>query len=56
MSTRTGFSDVDASGRADDLIDYLGLLASRLAEFRREGFVTRLLIDGQPTIQGASAC
>ena len=45
MSTCTGFSDVDACGRSDDLIDYLALLASRLAEFRREGFE---LLELQP--------
>lgn len=38
MSTSTGFSDVAASGRSDELIDYLALLASRLGEIRREGF------------------
>ena len=38
VSTSTGFSDVDASGRSDELIDYLAFLANRLGEIRREGF------------------
>ena len=33
----TGFSDVDGSDRADELVDYLALLAAHLAEVRREG-------------------
>jgi hypothetical protein len=33
-----GFSDVDASGRAEVLVDYLGLLARHLAVVRRTGY------------------
>ena len=38
MTTTTGFSDVDRSGRSAELVDYLTLLASRLCDFRREGY------------------
>jgi SAM-dependent methyltransferase len=38
MTTTTGFSDVDRSGRSAELVDYLTLLASRLGDFRREGY------------------
>lgn len=39
MPHTTGFSDVDASGRAHDLVDYLALLATnRLAQVHQEGF------------------
>lgn len=38
MTGTTGFSDVDASARADELIDYLTLLADRLAAMRRTDF------------------
>lgn len=37
MSTTTGFSDVDGSGRSGDLVDYLALMADRLADYRQEG-------------------
>jgi ubiquinone/menaquinone biosynthesis C-methylase UbiE len=38
MSKTTGFSDVDGSERADDLVDYLAVLADRLADARRDGY------------------
>src|ERR1700757_3630339 len=38
MSYTTGFSNVDGSERADELVDYLALLADRLADVRREGY------------------
>src|SRR5215470_7211828 len=38
MNFTTGFSDVDGSDRADELVDYLALLADHLAEVRREGY------------------
>jgi len=34
----TGFSDVDGSERAQELVGYLALLAEHLAEVRREGY------------------
>lgn len=33
----TGFSDVDASGRSAELVDYLLFLGDRMAEMRRQG-------------------
>ncbi len=38
MSKTTGFSDVDGSTRAEDLVEYLAVLADRLADARREGY------------------
>ena len=38
MKEQTGFADVDGSGRADALVDYLGLVAQHVGEFRREGY------------------
>lgn len=38
MRKTTGFSDVDGSTRAEDLVDYLTVLADRLADARREGY------------------
>ncbi len=38
MKEQTGFADVDGSGRADALVDYLGLVARHVGEFRREGY------------------
>lgn len=34
----TGFSDVDASGRSEELVDYLARLARITADLRREGY------------------
>ena len=38
MTTTTGFSDFDRSGRSAELVDYVALLASRLSDFRRESY------------------
>jgi ubiquinone/menaquinone biosynthesis C-methylase UbiE len=38
VKEQTGFSDVDASGRASELVDYLALTAGHVAEFRRNGY------------------
>jgi ubiquinone/menaquinone biosynthesis C-methylase UbiE len=37
FSDFTGFSDVDASGRSEELGDYLTFIADRMAEIRRQG-------------------
>jgi ubiquinone/menaquinone biosynthesis C-methylase UbiE len=37
MSATTGFSDVDTSGKSEELADYLTFLADRMAEVRRQG-------------------
>jgi ubiquinone/menaquinone biosynthesis C-methylase UbiE len=42
----TGFSDVDGSARAEDLVDYLTVLADRLAGARREGYEMLRLAPG----------
>jgi ubiquinone/menaquinone biosynthesis C-methylase UbiE len=41
-----GFSDVDGSARAEDLVDYLAMLADRLAGARREGYEMLRLAPG----------
>lgn len=46
MSANTGFSNVDASGRSDDLVDYLALLAQRLAAVREDGYAQMRLAPG----------
>ena len=38
MKEQTGFADVDGSGRAEALVDYLGLVAQHVGEFRRDGY------------------
>ena len=38
MPQSTGFSNVDDSARADELVDYLAVLADRLAGVRRAGY------------------
>jgi len=38
MKEQTGFSDVDGSGRSEELVDYLALVAQHVGEFRREGY------------------
>ena len=38
MSRTTGFSDVDASGRSGELVDYVALLAGLVADVRGAGF------------------
>ena len=37
ISPTTGFEDVDASGRSEQLVDYLIFLADRMADNRRRG-------------------
>jgi len=46
MGASTGFSDVDGSGRSADLVDYLTLVASRMAGFRRQGNELLRLVPG----------
>jgi ubiquinone/menaquinone biosynthesis C-methylase UbiE len=46
MSYTTGFSNVDGSQRADELVDYLALLAERLADVRREGYAMLRVAPG----------
>jgi ubiquinone/menaquinone biosynthesis C-methylase UbiE len=46
MRKTTGFSDVDASTRADALVDYLAILAERLAGARRAGYEMLRLTSG----------
>ncbi|MET0507097.1 MAG: methyltransferase domain-containing protein, partial [Burkholderiaceae bacterium] len=50
MSTTTGFSDVDGSGRSGDLVDYLALMADRLADYRQEGFGLLNLVPGSAVL------
>jgi ubiquinone/menaquinone biosynthesis C-methylase UbiE len=46
MAVNTGFSNVDDSGRSDELVDYLGLLAQRLAPVRELGYAQMRLARG----------
>jgi ubiquinone/menaquinone biosynthesis C-methylase UbiE len=46
MNFTTGFSDVDGSDRADELVGYLALLADRLADVRREGYAMLRVAPG----------
>ena len=46
MRKTTGFSDVDGSTRAEHLVDYLAVLADRLAGARREGYAMLRLLPG----------
>jgi SAM-dependent methyltransferase len=46
MPQDTGFSNVDGSARADDLVDYLGRLARMLAVYRREDYPQLQLAPG----------
>jgi ubiquinone/menaquinone biosynthesis C-methylase UbiE len=46
MPQDTGFSNVDASARADDLVDYLGRLARMLDVYRREDYPQLQLAPG----------
>ena len=46
MTTTTGFSNVDDSARARELVDYLGVLADRLAGVRRAGYELLRLKQG----------
>jgi ubiquinone/menaquinone biosynthesis C-methylase UbiE len=46
MTKSTGFSDVDGSARAEALVDYLAILADRLAAARRAGYEMLRLAPG----------
>ncbi len=46
MKASTGFSDVDGSDRADELVAYLSLLAERLADVRRQGYTMLRVAPG----------
>jgi len=50
MKEQTGFSDVDGSGRAEALVDYLGLVAQHVGEFRREGYDLLRLRSGSAVL------
>jgi ubiquinone/menaquinone biosynthesis C-methylase UbiE len=50
MTTTTGFSDVDGSGMSDDLVDYLALMADRLAAYRHEGLELLNLSPGSAVL------
>jgi ubiquinone/menaquinone biosynthesis C-methylase UbiE len=50
MKHTTGFSDVDGSDRADELVDYLSLLAERLADTRREGYAMLRIGSGSSVL------
>ena len=47
LKASTGFSDVDGSDRADELVDYLSLLADRLADVRRQGYAMLRIDPGR---------
>jgi SAM-dependent methyltransferase len=46
VSATTGFSDVDGSERAGDLVDYLQTTAKRLVALRRQGYARLALAPG----------
>ncbi len=50
MKSTTGFSDVDGSDRANELVDYLSLLADRLADTRREGYAMLRVAPGSSVL------
>ena len=50
MNEQTGFSDVDASGRSEALVDYLGALAQLVGEVRREGYEMLALRAGDAVL------
>ncbi len=50
MKATTGFSDVDGSDRAAELVDYLALLADRLADVRRQGYAMLRLARGSSVL------
>lgn len=50
MKEQTGFSDVDASGRSDALVDYLTLVAPHVGEFRRQGYDLMRLRPGDAVL------
>lgn len=50
MTNKTGFSDVDGSDRADELVAYLSLLADRLGEIRRDGYTMLRVVPGSSVL------
>jgi ubiquinone/menaquinone biosynthesis C-methylase UbiE len=50
MKEQTGFANVDASGRSGELVDYLGLVARHVGEFRREGYGLMRLKPGDAVL------
>src|SRR4029450_6827921 len=50
MNYTTGFSNVDGSERADELVDYLALRADRLADVRREGYAMLRIAPGSTVL------
>jgi ubiquinone/menaquinone biosynthesis C-methylase UbiE len=50
LNPDTGFTDVDASGRSEALVDYLAMLAQRLAAFREQGYELLALQPGQAVL------
>jgi len=50
MRNTTGFSDVDHSDRAEELVDYLSLLADRLADIRRDGYAMLRVAPGSSVL------
>ena len=50
MQFTTGFSDVDGSKRADELVDYLALLAEQLADVRRDGYAMLRVAPGSKVL------
>jgi len=50
MREETGFADVDASGRLEELVDYLELVARHVGAFRREGYELMRLKPGHAVL------
>lgn len=50
MTQQTGFSDVDGSNRARELVDYLAAMAVRLADVRRQDYESLQLQDGSAAL------
>ena len=50
MRATTGFSDVDGSDRAAELVDYLALLEDRLVDVRRHGYAMLRLAPGSSAL------
>ncbi len=50
MKEQTGFSDVDASGRSAELVDYLALTAGHVTEIRRSGYEMLRLLPGSAVL------
>jgi SAM-dependent methyltransferase len=50
MREDTGFADVDASGRSEELVNYLELVARHVGAFRREGYELMRLKPGHAVL------